>query len=449
MGKLLNRVGRYVIALPLLILCAIVACEEDPTKTDEDIAQLRMSVYGGNNQTDRVGAMLPSSLVAQVKNLFDTPQPGIEVRFSVVDPGGSVSPASATTDSEGRAHCYFTLGPTVGKQHVKAVVTGKDSVLFTATAVDVGCEEENPSRVCDWRSDRIYITTTSSSLIEGTGSALIEYDPVSEEAVKLYETTEILLDLSFSARGELFVATSHQVFKVDPSSYLPSVHVTFPARAELELKPNSGGILAGISTAGPFAITCNPPGHFDLNLSHSLQYVRAECLVVLPTWRNLFILLGAGPPSYQLATVIWDGRSEDAMGPITMADIPVGAATPVGMCVDSTEAVLFVCFDGNDNYRRVVKLSIAYNAAVTIDDDFVDFYALGGNSQAAGRWGDIAYADGTLYLIDTRNNRLASIDAETGAVDFGGTDYRLSKSGAENERYGIAVRPPYMCAGNP
>ena len=83
-----------------------------------------------------------------------------------------------------------------------------------------------------------------------------------------------------------------------------------------------------------------------------------------------------------------------------------------------------------------------------VDDSFVDFYALGGNSQLAGRWGDIAYAGGKLYLIDTRNNRLATVTAATGSIEMSLEDFRLSKSGAENERYGIAARPPWMCAGS-
>jgi hypothetical protein len=443
MRKYLETAGRTLVALMLLILIALSACDEDPTGSENGELQLRLRVHSGNNQTDRAGATLPDPLVVQVYNILDTPQPGIEVLFTAADPGGSVSPPAVITDSDGLASCLFTLGSGIGDQRVKAVVEDEDSLMLTATAVEIECDEERPSRLCDWRSDRIYITTTSSSLIGGTGSVLIEYDPVLGEAVELFETSDNLLDLSFSSRGELFVTTAQQVMKVDPSTYLTTVHVGFSVHVELELEPNSGGILAGVSLAGPFSVGCYPPGYFYLNLNVTLQHIRDDCLAAHPVSRDLFVMTGAGPPNYMVWRIDWDGRDDDAIV-VHHADILAGAATPRGMCIDST-GTLYISFDGNDTFRRVVKVT----ADGSVDAEFVNFYAAaGGNSQEAGRWGDIAYTGGKLYLIDTRNNRLAEIDVETGALELGGTDFRLSKAGAETERYGIAVRPPYMCAGS-
>ncbi len=442
MRKYSETAGRTLIALALLILIALPACDEDPAGNENGEMQLRLRVHSGNNQTDRSGATLPDPLVVEVYNILDTPQPGIEVLFTAIDPGGSVSPPAAITDSDGLASCLFTLGSGIGEQRVKAVVVDEDSMLLTATAVEIECDEERPSRLCGWRFDRIYITTTSSSLVGGSGSALIEYDPVAGEAVELFETSDILLDLSFSSRGELFVTTAQQVLKVDPSSYQTAVHVGFSVQVALELEPNSGSILAGVSLAGPFSVGCYPPGYFYLNLNGTLQHIREECLAAHPVSRDLFVITGTGPPNYMVWRIDWDGRDNDA-SVVHHADILAGAATPRGMCIDST-GTLYISFDGNDNYRRVVKVA----SDGSVDAEFVDFYAAaGGNSQEAGRWGDIAYAGGKLYLIDTRNNRIAVITAATGALELGESDFRLSKAGAENERYGIAVRPPYMCAG--
>jgi hypothetical protein len=441
MRKHHKRDGRCLIALLLLVLFTAISCDENPAGNDNDEMRLRLRIYAGNNQTDRAGATLPDPLVVQVRNIIESPQPGIEVLFEATDPGGSVSTPSAITDQSGLASCTFTLGPNAGEQRVKVTVVDEDSTMFTATAVAIECEEERPTRVCHWASDRVYITTTSSTLLDGTGTVLIEYDPVSGEAVELVETGDILTDISFSPRGELFVTSVQKIIKVDPTIYKLNDFLSYDVQIEAELEANSGGILAGVSLAGPFGVACPPDGVFYLDLPGQLQHVQNECLAAHPVTRDLFIITGSGPPTYKLWRIPWDGRQDEAEI-VLHADITTGAATPRGMCIDSTGTV-YITFDGNDNFRRIVTVS----ADGSVDAEFIDFYAeAGGNSQLAGRWGDIAYADGKLYLIDTRNNRLATITVETQSIEMTDEDFRLSKSGIENERYGIAVRPPWMCA---
>lgn len=442
MRKHHTRAGRCLIALLLLILLAMLSCDENPAGNDNDEMRLRLRIYAGNNQTDRAGATLPDPLVVQVRNIIETPQPGIEVLFDAVDPGGGIAtPPSATTDQNGLASCTYQLSYDAGEQRVKVVVVNEDSTMFTATAVEAGCDEELPSRVCHWASDRVYITNTSSTLLEGVGTVLIEYDPESEEAVKLVETGAILTDVSFSSRGELFVTSVQKIMKVDPTSYKLNDFLSYDVLIEAELEANSGGILAGVSLAGPFGVACPPDGVFDLDLPGQLQYIREECLAAHPVTRDLFIITGSGPPTYKVWRIPWDGR-EDEADIVLHADITVGTAHPRGMCIDST-GTIYITFDGNDTFRRIVAVS----DDGTVDDAFVDFYAeAGGNSQLAGRWGDIAYADGKLYLIDRRNNRLATITVATRNIRMSAEDFRLSKSGAEDERYGIAAIPFWVCA---
>jgi len=440
MRKHRNRAGRRLIVLPLVLLLAALACDDNPAGNENDEMRLRLRIYSGNGQTDRVGATLPEPLVVQVRNIIETPQPGIEVLFYAVDPGGRVLPASATTNGDGLASCIFTLGPNAGQQHVKVVVTGEDSTMLNATAAPVECDEELPARVCHWAADRVYITTTSSTLIDGTGSVLIEYDPASGEAVELVETGDALIDISFSSRGELFVTSVQKIMKVDPVIYKLNDFASYAIQLEAELKPNSGGILAGVSMAGPFAVACPPDGVFYLDLPGTLQNARNECLAAHPVTRDLFFITGLGPPTYKVWQVPWDGRGDEAEI-ILLADITAGTAQPRGMCIDST-GTIYITFDGNDTFRRIVTVS----ADGSVDTEFIDFYELGGNSQLAGRWGDIAYADGKLYLIDTRNNRLATITVATKNITMSGEDFRLSKSGVENERYGIAAIPYWICA---
>jgi outer membrane autotransporter protein len=60
---------------------------------------------------------------------------GVTVAWQVLDGGGSLSVASASTDADGRAHARLTLGPAAGSNRVRASVTGGEPVLFDATAI--------------------------------------------------------------------------------------------------------------------------------------------------------------------------------------------------------------------------------------------------------------------------------------------------------------------------
>ena len=89
---------------------------------------------GGDNQSGSVGTTLANSLVVQVKNASGNPQSGTTVTFGVTAGGGSVSPASAVTDSGGLASTSLTLGNAAGTNTVHASASGIGSVDFNATA---------------------------------------------------------------------------------------------------------------------------------------------------------------------------------------------------------------------------------------------------------------------------------------------------------------------------
>jgi hypothetical protein len=423
------------------IIAASISCDENPAGNEDDVTRLRLHIYSGNNQSERVGATLPEPLVVQVRNILGTPQPGIEVLFTVLAGGGSVSPAAATSDGDGLASCSFSLGTLVGKQLVRAVAVSEDSMIISATGVAISCDEERPSKVCEWPADRVYVTTTSSSLISGTGSVLLEYDTGTGTVTKLRDSGDIIQDLSFSSRGELFVTTARTIEKVDPLTYELDDFLSYAADIDAELEPNAGGILAGVSTAGPFVVRCPPAGVASLTLPAPFQYIRYECLAAHPVTRDLFVVTGSGPPTFQLWRIAWDGRSDEAVT-VLHATITGGAAEPRGMCIDST-GTIYLVLEGNDTFRRIVSVS----ADGSVDTGFFDFYDWAGNSQEAGRWGDIAYASGKLYLIDTRNDRFVTITTGAAPVLTYVEDDRFSKRGSENERYGIAVRPAWLCAG--
>ena len=93
-----------------------------------------LEVVSGGGQSARVNQRLANSLVVRVKDQNDAVMSGVSVSFSVT-PGGTVSPSSATTGSNGEAETRLTLGGIAGTYTVTARVSGiTQPVTFTATA---------------------------------------------------------------------------------------------------------------------------------------------------------------------------------------------------------------------------------------------------------------------------------------------------------------------------
>ena len=91
-------------------------------------------VVSGNGQTGQVGMQLGAPLVVEVVDAGGHAVSGVTVTWTVSSGGGSVSPPTSATGSDGRASTEWTLGPTTGSsQKVRASATGVGSVEFTAT----------------------------------------------------------------------------------------------------------------------------------------------------------------------------------------------------------------------------------------------------------------------------------------------------------------------------
>jgi hypothetical protein len=428
--------------LMIVILCAAMValtCEEDTTEP-EDGNTPRVNIYAGNNQSERVGSKLPEPLTVRVTNIIGDPFPGVPVEFSSTDPGAVVTPAIVSADIDGFASCTFTLGSAAGAQHVKAVISG-DSTLFSAAAVAVGCDEEDPERVCNWPAAHIFITTTSSTLITGRNqSILIDYNPDNLEIIEVLQTEEEIIDLSFSSRGELFLTSSEKIFKVDPVTKTLEEYGSYPAAKTYELVENYGGIMAGISENEIFMVDC-PTSFFSI-LYNSVAFfvtVREENFAVDPVTRDLYLIKGTAPFT-DLYEISWDGRSI-----ITDSDldggtsVDIGNGMPNGMCADSSGTV-YITIDGNNTYRRIY--SVSASKVIEVVYDYWDE-----KGAMAGRWGDIAVLYDYLFIIDTRNNGLAKI-SKNGMERVWHYSEQFSRDLEENERYGIAASPTWLCAGD-
>jgi adhesin/invasin len=122
-----------------LILIAAAGCGgSDLTLPNESVAA-NITIVKGDHQSAAIGSALADSLVVRVTDSRNQPVANQPLTFAVVTGGGSVSPSSTTTNSDGTAQTRWVLGPTAGAQQATAKATGNGapadlSVAFNATA---------------------------------------------------------------------------------------------------------------------------------------------------------------------------------------------------------------------------------------------------------------------------------------------------------------------------
>lgn len=94
-----------------------------------------VTILGGNNQSALAGSVVPVSPSVQVRDNRGNPVSGTTVTFLINSGGGTVAPATVTTNASGIATVgTWTLGNTVGAQSLIARVAGVPDVVFNATA---------------------------------------------------------------------------------------------------------------------------------------------------------------------------------------------------------------------------------------------------------------------------------------------------------------------------
>jgi hypothetical protein len=102
----------------------------------EPLVPANLEAAGGNGQQGIVGAPLTDPLSVRVTDASGHAVPDITVNWSVLTGGGTISPASSTTNGSGVASAELTLGPQEGQQQAQAQVSGLTGspVVFSATA---------------------------------------------------------------------------------------------------------------------------------------------------------------------------------------------------------------------------------------------------------------------------------------------------------------------------
>jgi hypothetical protein len=93
-----------------------------------------ITMISGDGQSGTVATELPLALTVHVADAGTRPVAGVTVNWAVTAGGGTLTPATSTTDAAGNASTRWTLGPASGSNQATATVTGLPAVTFTATA---------------------------------------------------------------------------------------------------------------------------------------------------------------------------------------------------------------------------------------------------------------------------------------------------------------------------
>lgn len=95
-----------------------------------------IALVAGSSQHSLAGAALPQAIVVRATNRRGAPATGKVVTFKLSDGQGSVQPATARTDADGRARAAWTLGAYPGRQTLLASVENVDSALAIVAEAD-------------------------------------------------------------------------------------------------------------------------------------------------------------------------------------------------------------------------------------------------------------------------------------------------------------------------
>src|SRR5690606_508721 len=129
------RSGRFARALraPLRIglLAGIVASCGDSTAPP---VASELAVVGGDGQSGVAAQPLPQAVAVVVRAGAGQPISGAPVDFEVTSGGGSVLPASVTSDAQGEARAVWTLGTDIALPQRLQATSGPASDLAEATA---------------------------------------------------------------------------------------------------------------------------------------------------------------------------------------------------------------------------------------------------------------------------------------------------------------------------
>jgi plastocyanin len=132
----MSRFRSFTLSLALLTLAGgLGGCGGDDGNGGTPPSTTSLTKEDGDGQAGIVGQALPSPLVVRVTE-DGAPLTGATVTWSTATAGGSLTPATSTTDETGVASSNWTLGNVAGQQSAQAGFSGATGspAIFTAQA---------------------------------------------------------------------------------------------------------------------------------------------------------------------------------------------------------------------------------------------------------------------------------------------------------------------------
>jgi hypothetical protein len=163
-----------------------------------------MESVSGDAQPGSAGVPLDEQLVVRVLDLDGIPVPDQAVNWVVKSGGGSVTPTKTFTDASGVTATTWTLGPSAGSQEAAANISGLPSVVFFATAFELGesCEG-SPLNLAVGGSVVLLGPQASLACVSGGAAAVRDYVVVAFNAAKVSSAN---IGLSVVANGVVAIA---------------------------------------------------------------------------------------------------------------------------------------------------------------------------------------------------------------------------------------------------
>jgi hypothetical protein len=200
-----------------------------------------ISLVAGINQRAVAGKTLPQALVVRATNRHNGPAASKRVTFRLAEGEGSIDPATAVTDADGRARVTWTLGADPGRQTLFATVENVDSALAILAEADPVASNTRVTALVERLSGQAgqeLADSVAVRITDSTGRALpdvpVRWTPVDGGSVEVASARTDSLGVA-SARWTLAKKTGTQRLRaqvgVGPGLGIPPVTLSALALA--------------------------------------------------------------------------------------------------------------------------------------------------------------------------------------------------------------------------
>ena len=253
-----------------------------------------IAIQAGNNQTAAVGTELPTDPAVIIRDSGGNPVSGVQVTFEVTGGGGSVTPTTVNTGSNGIAATNWTLGGAAGPNQMTATSSvgtetfnATASELTTTTSLDadpnppspsgtnvtltatVESDDGNPTGNVEFRDDGTPIGTDD---LDGSGQAVIQ--------VVLTDVRSHSITAHYLGGGGFAASASDALtYDVTASNVAPVANPDgFSVGEDGTLNQAAPGVLANDTDANGNALTAQviggppPNGGLAFNANGSFTY---------------------------------------------------------------------------------------------------------------------------------------------------------------------------------